>query len=220
MDPLVTSSLIGVGGSLLGGMLGGSGDGKMKPGDYHDAAFHSIEGKIHAANKFGLHPLFALGANTPGPSQFIPGQSKWGSAAKDAAHAISNAIAQKKQNEVAEAQTDLLKAQTAEAKANADRINREINKDPTPQPPLRKFTGNQVHGMFDGPPPLYVPYYDTVTKKVVQLPNPEANIEMPETVGAYIASRPYHGKTGLFQSGRKHSKPKGKSRRGTRSYPK
>lgn len=219
MDPLVTSSLISAGGSLLGGMLGGSGSKKLSQTDYHDAAYHTIAGKVKAATNFGLHPLFALGASTPGPAQIIPGQDKWGSAAKGAAQAIADAFAQKKQNEVADAQTDLLKAQTREAQARADQINKEMNANPTP-PTLFKWRGKMLHNQEPLGPTLYKPVYDQVTGKYVPMLNPVVGMEYPETVGAYVATRPYTHEAGLFQSGRRHKPTRSKGSRGTRSYPK
>lgn len=83
MDPVVTSSLIKAGGSLLGGFLGRSGGSSKRWAAHWDRINQerlkdqraredtAIRRAVHDAKAAGLHPLFALGAggvsggNTP-----------------------------------------------------------------------------------------------------------------------------------------------------------
>lgn len=116
-------------GSLIGGMLGGSGDNVGKK-EYKEAAYGTIKGKVRAAKDFGLHPLFALGTSTPGPMQAIPGQSNWGSVAKETAGHAAGALRSLAPART-KAETDLLAAQTENWQLRNDAL-RKANADPAP----------------------------------------------------------------------------------------
>lgn len=73
MDPLITSSLIGAGSQLLGGLFGKSSDSKNRAlhrsqlkqaqGQFDQQMDHSIQRRVKDATSAGIHPLFALGGN-------------------------------------------------------------------------------------------------------------------------------------------------------------
>lgn len=117
-------------GSLIGGMLSGSDSGNVGKKEYKDAAYGTIKGKVRAAQDMGLHPLFALGTSTPGPMQAIPGQSNWGSTAKEVgaigAGALRDLVPQR-----TKAETDLLAAQTENWNLRNAAL-RKANADPAP----------------------------------------------------------------------------------------
>lgn len=124
-------SIIGAGIGAAGSLLSGRGGSNVGPKEYKDAAYGTIKGKVRAAKEFGLHPLFALGTSTPGPMQAIPGQSNLGSAAKEVGMGIANATAASHAARLQSAQTDLIKAQTRVANAEAARILKDFNTTPT-----------------------------------------------------------------------------------------
>ena len=107
MDPLIGSSLIGAGASLLGGMFGRKSNKKAAAQQYaqqveasrldyersKEFAQKGVQWRVEDAKKAGLHPLFALGgagASYSG-SAFIPGQAPSGSFAEDAARGVGQA---------------------------------------------------------------------------------------------------------------------------------
>lgn len=75
MDPLVSSTLISAGSSLLGGLIGG-GEKRPRYKDAIQAGYYStmkdFEARMDASKKYGLHPSLTLGvptANSPAPFQ-------------------------------------------------------------------------------------------------------------------------------------------------------
>lgn len=115
-------------GSILGGMFG-SKDSNVGPHEYRDAAYGTIKGKLAAARKFGVHPLYALGSASPGPMQAIPGQSNLGSIAKDASAIAAGAIRDLHHQRTQKAQTDLIEAQTENWKLRNEAL-RKANTGP------------------------------------------------------------------------------------------
>ena len=147
MDPITKAALIQTGGSLVSNFLGGK-SAKVSGKDYAEAAYRTIGGKVQAAQRFGLHPLFALGQSTPGPAQAIPGQSNLGSFAKDAAAIAAGAIQDKA---IQSAQTDLIKAQTENWQLRNEELrkaNAGVNAPAIPSPAYI--------------PPRNYPKYDTM----------------------------------------------------------
>lgn len=202
-------SIGGIAGAALGGALGGipgaslgaslgaglfdsGGTKAAKAGDYRSAASGTIEGKVMGARRMGLHPLFALGTSTPGPSQVIPGQSKWGSIAKDVAAAATQIPAIKH----TQASTDLLKAQAENMRAKT----RELNANPAPiGAPTTGFRGWQQHLRTTR---HIVPLYREVRDKdgkIIKIPNQDAGVELPETYGAYLLGREMLENAGIIQ---------------------
>lgn len=212
MEPTTTAALIAAAGSLLGGMLGsGGGMGSMR--DYSDAAQGTIAGRLKAAKLGGIHPLYALGAATPGPAQVIPGQSKWGSIAKDVANAFADAQLAKAQVQQNKASTDLLRAQTAESQARTAEINKSLNSEPN----LTAWRGRDLHTMSGDKIPnkwITIRDKDGSYKKVL---NPDI-YEYPEGIWYLESGRDLA--PSLMQSGRRHSPTRSRGSRGTRRYPK
>lgn len=129
-----------IGGGIGADLFDSGGTKAVKAGDYRSAASGTIEGKVMGARRMGIHPLYALGASTPGPAQVIPGQSKYGSIAKDAVAMMNQQAAVDQTN----AQTDLLKAQASLTRAQI----RELNANPNAgTPTAAPVTGEQL------PPP-------------------------------------------------------------------
>lgn len=63
MDPLIGSALISAGGSLLGGIMGNNTE-KKQMRMQREFAQNAIQWKVKDAEAAGIHPLYALGANT------------------------------------------------------------------------------------------------------------------------------------------------------------
>ena len=128
----VAPALIGVGGSLAGGLIGKKAEKKAANKAYRrqkEFAQNSIQWKAEDARKAGLHPLFAMGANTQGyqPS-FMAGQDPMGSAISDSAQQLGAAYAQSKapppgtpQGPLGQAQLRAVNAQAARDEAAAAR---------------------------------------------------------------------------------------------------
>lgn len=174
------AAAISAGGSLLGGMLGGSSG--VPKSSYREAATQTMQAKIRTAKQMGVHPLYALGAATPGPIQKIPGQSLSGSIAKDAANAISQAVLNKAALAESRAKVNLLEAQAAA-------INKEVN-----------TTGGSPHGATGGNPaqsfaleyqpkqriPQADQVWDQRTGKWMDVTPEKMRMDMTEAIGGYI----------------------------------
>jgi hypothetical protein len=87
----------------------------------------SITWRVNDAKRAGIHPLYALGAAAPSAPQLIPGQSNMGSAVKDAAAFVGEAVLNRKESQ---ARTDLLKAQARVADAQAAQLMGTTNPNP------------------------------------------------------------------------------------------
>ena len=85
----LAEALIGVGGSLLGGLLGGS-----KKVRAQDNAYGHVKGIMRAAEEFGFNPLTLLG--TVGASGGQPAQSYMGAALADAGMLLADGLAKSK----------------------------------------------------------------------------------------------------------------------------
>lgn len=81
MDPLVTSTLISTGANILGKFFGGGDDAAEKAADANYAiqkefAKNGIRWRVEDAQRAGIHPLYALGAQTtPGSPVMVDGGS-------------------------------------------------------------------------------------------------------------------------------------------------
>jgi hypothetical protein len=86
MDPLITSGLLKIGGSLLGGLFGKKSKGALV--ENHNAALGATTGKVAgammAAKAHHINPLTVLGVSSAG-SVMPPGENYMGSAIADAA---------------------------------------------------------------------------------------------------------------------------------------
>lgn len=95
MDPIITGSLISAGANLLGGAIGGGGDG-FDVSENLAYTRKKYKAAVQGAKAAGLHPLFALGAGGAGsPVTTIPGQSNTGSHIAEAGRMIGGAISDK-----------------------------------------------------------------------------------------------------------------------------
>lgn len=98
MDPLVTSSLISAGSSLLGGLFGGSTNNHAGR-DQRQATSYAIRAsildKVAAAKEAGISPLYALGAPVFSSTSAVgsPGGTNWGQTFSDMGHDVSRAVA-------------------------------------------------------------------------------------------------------------------------------
>lgn len=98
-DPLVTSSLISAGGSLLGGALSSSSASKAANKDYRrqkEFAKNSIKWRVEDAKRAGLHPLFALGGGASFQPSMSTGGTDLGSGISQAASSLGDAYAASK----------------------------------------------------------------------------------------------------------------------------
>lgn len=94
MDPLVTAGLISAGTSLLGGFLDRKESKDQSSANVQmqkEFAQHGIRWKVEDAQRAGIHPLYALGAQTHSFSPVTVGSSM-GSAVANAGQDISRAI--------------------------------------------------------------------------------------------------------------------------------
>lgn len=97
MDPIVTGSLIGAGGSLLGGLMQGNEAKKLWKKQYRaqkEFAQNTVRWRAADARSAGISPLAAMGVSTSSPSFSITG-SGLGDSVASAAGQIGGAIGQK-----------------------------------------------------------------------------------------------------------------------------
>lgn len=103
MDPIVTSSLISGGASLLGGLFGRkSGTSKLRREYQMQTEYipKQMQAKIQGAKDAGVHPLVALGMPLAGqPAQISPGQSDTGNIVGQAISSGMRTYGQAKQNQ-------------------------------------------------------------------------------------------------------------------------
>lgn len=95
MDPIIGGSLIGAGASLLGGLFGSNSAEKANRANLaaqKEFAQHGIRWRVADAKAAGLHPLYALGAQTPSFSpSFV--QDSMGPALAEAGQSVGRAVA-------------------------------------------------------------------------------------------------------------------------------
>ena len=209
MDAVTLASLLTASGTLLsgvgavGGLFGGGGGpdrdfwGRYwRDYNLRKAAFYQpIQTRVADAEAAGIHPLFALGysgnVGGGGVQDFQPDvAADWydrvgalGDSLQQMGVARSQRKMQARQMEMAEEthEADLgrTKAETALIAAQAAQVLTE-------QP---GNTGDSAAGKRN----LYVQWHDNLSGQDVWLPHEDANVEMPETVGAgYWAKGKYH----------------------------
>lgn len=152
---MALGNIISAVGGIAGGLLGQRSqqdDAKHAAQDAVRFAKNSIRWRVDDAKRAGIHPLYALGAAGASAPQFIPGQSPLGSSIRDAAAQIGHDV---NQAPIQKAQTDLLKAQTRVADAQAD----ALSKSATPPPPSPQTEGAQTFPI-DYEPERRTPEYD------------------------------------------------------------
>ena len=88
----IAGSLIGAGGSLIGGLLG-----KQKGYSPREQGLGHVEGMMQASEAFGINPLFLLGNVAAGGG--IPSQNYMGSAIADAAMLLGDAVSKNKEKQ-------------------------------------------------------------------------------------------------------------------------
>lgn len=122
MDPIVTGSLISAGANLLGGLFSNkSNRSSMKEQIKYQREFaqHGIRWRVADAQAAGLHPLYALGANTPSYSP-VYSSDAMGPALAAAGQDIGRAVAAgmtKEERAVAALSMRKLEAELAESDA-------------------------------------------------------------------------------------------------------
>lgn len=124
MDPATLSSLIGVGGQLLGGLFGRKKEKTISAGDN---AYSHVDGIMRAAAKFGFSPLTLLGSvgqmgGTPGYTD----NTAIGTAVANAAMLASDAIAAKAKT------ADKLNKYQQDNQRLTERLNAISIRPPTP----------------------------------------------------------------------------------------
>lgn len=191
-------TLISAGSSLLGGSMDAK-EARDNRATQVALAKHSIKIRTDDAKNSGIHPLYALGAPTMSTNSFTSGM---GSAVADAGSKLGRAISndyektlQKKNLENIQADINLKNAQATNYITEA------------------KNSSNVAMAKQPSTPNLYVPYLDNRTGKTVYLPNPDAGIEMPETVGAgyFIDGKMYQVEQDSKTTPQRRSSPKGYS---------
>lgn len=71
MDPVIGGALIGAGANILGGLMGRRSNREQVDRSVElqrDFAQHGVQWKVEDAKRAGLHPVYALGAATSGPT--------------------------------------------------------------------------------------------------------------------------------------------------------
>lgn len=115
--PVVAGAAIGAGASLLGGMMTDRANRRTARENLayqREFAQKGIQWRVEDAKAAGLHPLFALGAQTPSYSPAQTVGSGVGKSLSEAGQAIGNAVARQQtaeQQQLAAAQLRLLQAQ-------------------------------------------------------------------------------------------------------------
>lgn len=141
MDPLITSSLISAGSSLLGGLFGKKDKGPSVEDQLmtqRGSIFNTMKSTLDAAKEYGVHPLVALGLNpgAGGASISLGDNSSSRSTAGDLINEMGQNIAgavgrmqspdekgvqqivQRQAVEKGELENELLKTQIAQMRAN------------------------------------------------------------------------------------------------------
>lgn len=132
MDPVtaaVTGSLISGGSSLLGGILGGkSAEANMQKQLDYQASWnkHRIATTVRDAKAAGIHPLYALGAQTPSFAPVSVGDTSGMSGLGDMGQGIARALdAMAPQSAKA---TTVLATQSAQAQIEGIRLDNDIKR--------------------------------------------------------------------------------------------
>lgn len=134
MDPIIGGALIGAGSNLLGGLFSSKSNLKATKAQIEaqrEFAQHGVSWRVADAKAAGLHPLYALGAQTPSFTPMVIPDSM-GPAISEAGQAIGRAVAATsapKLSELDQANLALLKLQMAETDARIGYINSETQRN-------------------------------------------------------------------------------------------
>lgn len=187
-------------GDFLGGIAGTIGDlwsdNKNRQLSKDQFEKTTLTYRVNEAKRLGLSPLAVLGTPTASPTVMGGGQSNLGSNLKDTISAAARAAKPKEPKAKSDPLDRKIKSQQlrnleAEELAILSGVAKE-SQPGTPRPPpdvpgniVRKFGPN-------GRPYLYQEFYDQYTGKTVSIPVEEANMDMPESVGAAMALKAKH----------------------------
>ena len=139
-----------------------------------------IQWRVNDAKQAGVHPLYALGASVGSPTITT------GSTGGDALQALGSVASQYGQATSQKAITaQQIKESEALTQSHLARAARDAMETQVSASNLARQTQRLNHKQDPQIPNLYVPYKDNQTGQTVYLPNPEAGVEMPETIGAY-----------------------------------
>lgn len=132
--PVVAGAMIGAGASLLGGVISDKSARKQQRASLdaqREFAQHGIRWRVEDAKAAGLHPLYALGASTTGPSIPVM-ESGLGRGLSEAGQHVGRAVAAQESPDQAAARRwslELLKSQVAESDARQMAIYSQIMRD-------------------------------------------------------------------------------------------
>lgn len=166
MDPIVTGALVGAGSSLLGGVLGRSSSNRVareQMAMQREFAQMGIRWKVEDAKAAGLHPLFALGANTPSYSP-VQNVDPMGAALAEAGQSVGRAVASQEtvsQRALSEAQLRGANALADKHEAEAALARSEIVRRSQAGPPMpgvsSSESGSAGLGVVQSPPVVQLP---------------------------------------------------------------
>lgn len=141
MEPVTTAALIGAGASLAGGAISGLFGRSNSKREYErqkEFAQNGIRWRVADAKAAGIHPLYAIGSNTPtySPQAAVGTDFGVSQAGQNIARAIEakqtreeRANAQAIQNEIGQAQADYYRAQADLARTKADLAGQKAVQD-------------------------------------------------------------------------------------------
>lgn len=198
MDPVITGSLIGAGASLFGGKKSRDAQRELNQQniDYQNImATEGIRLRVEDAKAAGVHPLYALGAQSP---QFAPvGPAASYDDYGDAGRHLGNAVAasqtveqramQKAQLEAIQAGTmkDYSEAAYWDSQAAITR-QREGVTSPFPELAVDQDTYHKVYGEFHGErdkTQVFNPYSDAIVRRYDFRGDPEPVSLMEKSAG-------------------------------------
>lgn len=165
------SSLIPAAANLVGGLLGDKSRedaGEANLAAQKEFAQHGIRWKVEDAKAAGIHPLYALGANTVSFSPSFVGDSGLASGVAAAGQDIARAVdSTRTEDERIEARLDALKVRNAELQN--DLLATQIAKMQAPNPP---FPGSET--LIDGQGNAVLPVPSKITRTRLGDPSTEA----------------------------------------------
>lgn len=177
------------GGAAVGQLLAGGGGGNRRLSQaqgyqnmhlQNEAFYNFIQRRVSDAKAAGIHPLYALGASpqfSPVSVDYYPDSDSGRWEALGAAGRAAERYASARQGRRSEKLRDeLLRAEIQKTKTETGAIAARSAAALATQPAVQ--TGPP------GPPDMYIRVHDNLSNQDVWLPNPELNLEMPETVGA------------------------------------
>jgi len=165
---LITGSAISAGASLLGGYLGDKAQSKANAKMLANAAKdrqlqrkfakQGIQWRVRDAQKAGIHPLYAMGANLPtySPSPVaIGGQSKLGQSLANAGQDIGRAVAAGQNSQQRELALENARLNNRYLEASIAKLTRESQTGPAMQDASASPGGIPGQPSFEGRHPGY-----------------------------------------------------------------